>query len=758
MSKRRGDSYGEIVRRATEYMQANFSQPVFIDEVAKAAFYSPVQLRRAFRKVTGQSVLVYLNGLRLERARQMLRDTDLSIAEISLSTGFSDPAYFATAFKRLAGLTPMQFRAGSRENSAAEKTSASGKEIAEVFRDPLGGTFSPFWLPRLGEWKNETDFAEGLANEICELACTRRLPENFRLGFDFQFVLSKEFPPTDLIIKLLNEPLETTYVQIIVGAHDNTIGKMERTGIGVTCNTKARIRPGTWQRVEIELNDDTLTVRLDEQEVFSYRDPFPGGYASRSKISIGSWKSIVRFRNFSVVDLGIQPLVWAVRQGDSLFSAGLYGTARDFYLRLLESQASGSNSMELHYKIGMCFMRESAYARAGEWFSKILTRPDHDFWSRAARLAEAELAWESGDRRSFETRITLLSASAHFHNGLRELLSRVLLDLNSRGFYRDAGWICELFAAMEKEEALKIHPQVSRIETLVQLGRLQEAEGLIQEALRQKSVPEELRFICLMTLGEICSRQGKWQDADLNIQKIRAMTKDRTVLARCLVFEAYALRGQEKFEQALSLLDSLSQQIPNAPRHFAVFAQLTASFTFCAIEKTNQARGAIEKARQIDPGDSYLLPGLVGRFQFVPDLLDGNFEAAAEALMRSGQMWPKVICALLLIEAGICYELAGVSLKAQEAFTRVIDNYPANRYCFFGELARHLNRGEYETAFQMPYAFQIRSEVFCLLGMLCEAKGQKDRAQTFFRQSQAEDPTLSWPAAMSKRKLLAGSV
>lgn len=68
------------------------------------------RLNSAILRATGQTPLALIHGRLMKEARQMLEDSGLHIAEIALSLGFEDPAYFSRFFKRLSGRSPRQYR------------------------------------------------------------------------------------------------------------------------------------------------------------------------------------------------------------------------------------------------------------------------------------------------------------------------------------------------------------------------------------------------------------------------------------------------------------------------------------------------------------------------------------------------------------------------------------------------------------------------------------------------------------------------
>jgi transcriptional regulator GlxA family with amidase domain len=67
-----------------------------------------------FKEVTGQSFVAYLNRFRVARARSLLASTDKAISEISLETGFCNQSYFGVIFRRITGMTPLEYRLNRR--------------------------------------------------------------------------------------------------------------------------------------------------------------------------------------------------------------------------------------------------------------------------------------------------------------------------------------------------------------------------------------------------------------------------------------------------------------------------------------------------------------------------------------------------------------------------------------------------------------------------------------------------------------------
>ena len=104
------------VNRAVDYIDARYSYPISVEEIAAYAGVSRSTLFRHFRKLLGVSPIEYLEEYRIRRARELLLSTDLTVAAISVSTGYDNGLYFSKAFKKSVGMTPTAYRAGHRKD------------------------------------------------------------------------------------------------------------------------------------------------------------------------------------------------------------------------------------------------------------------------------------------------------------------------------------------------------------------------------------------------------------------------------------------------------------------------------------------------------------------------------------------------------------------------------------------------------------------------------------------------------------------
>ena len=102
------------VRRVIERMYADMDKKLSIEELARECNYSVGYFSHLFRAVTGVAPHAYMCRLRIERAKNLLDSTDLSVLEIALAVGCEDQNYFSRFFKEQTGFSPSAYRASKR--------------------------------------------------------------------------------------------------------------------------------------------------------------------------------------------------------------------------------------------------------------------------------------------------------------------------------------------------------------------------------------------------------------------------------------------------------------------------------------------------------------------------------------------------------------------------------------------------------------------------------------------------------------------
>ena len=99
---------------AIEYVSAHCNEKIYMEDVAKLCLLSESQMRRLFREELGMSPIEFKNAKRMEAAYELLKYSHTTIGEISNSLGFDNGYSFSTFFKKLAGVSPREYREEKR--------------------------------------------------------------------------------------------------------------------------------------------------------------------------------------------------------------------------------------------------------------------------------------------------------------------------------------------------------------------------------------------------------------------------------------------------------------------------------------------------------------------------------------------------------------------------------------------------------------------------------------------------------------------
>lgn len=100
----------ETVRRVHDYLTENIGQRITIETLARQFLINPTTLKKVFRSVYGNSLASHIKEHRMELAAQLLRETDLSMAQISEQIGYESQSKFTAAFKAYYDIPPTEYR------------------------------------------------------------------------------------------------------------------------------------------------------------------------------------------------------------------------------------------------------------------------------------------------------------------------------------------------------------------------------------------------------------------------------------------------------------------------------------------------------------------------------------------------------------------------------------------------------------------------------------------------------------------------
>lgn len=104
----------QFLSQVLQYIDRHYAEKITLEQLAQRTHISKSYLTRRFRQYTGETVINYINKLRVQYAQEMLISSDKNITEIAWETGFESPKYFHRIFKRETGESPAGYRRAHR--------------------------------------------------------------------------------------------------------------------------------------------------------------------------------------------------------------------------------------------------------------------------------------------------------------------------------------------------------------------------------------------------------------------------------------------------------------------------------------------------------------------------------------------------------------------------------------------------------------------------------------------------------------------
>ena len=100
----------ELAETVAKYIEDNYTTDFSLEQLAEYLHVNKYYLLRTFKQIKGDTPLVYHNKVRCEKAKELLEGTRLSVADISIRTGYNFPSHFSRVFRKTVGVTPSQYR------------------------------------------------------------------------------------------------------------------------------------------------------------------------------------------------------------------------------------------------------------------------------------------------------------------------------------------------------------------------------------------------------------------------------------------------------------------------------------------------------------------------------------------------------------------------------------------------------------------------------------------------------------------------
>lgn len=98
------------MKNALAYIQENYNKKISLSEVAENTFVSQWHLSKLLNKHLEKSFSEILNSIRIEKAKELLKDPSLRIGDVAEEVGFLDMAHFSRVFKKIEGISANEYR------------------------------------------------------------------------------------------------------------------------------------------------------------------------------------------------------------------------------------------------------------------------------------------------------------------------------------------------------------------------------------------------------------------------------------------------------------------------------------------------------------------------------------------------------------------------------------------------------------------------------------------------------------------------
>ena len=100
----------DVIYKAVGYIKQNYMKKITLEEVASHVYLSPSYFSKIFKDDMKCNFNTYVNHIRVERSKQLLRNDNINLVDVSNMVGYEDQSYFSKVFKKIVGVTPGKFR------------------------------------------------------------------------------------------------------------------------------------------------------------------------------------------------------------------------------------------------------------------------------------------------------------------------------------------------------------------------------------------------------------------------------------------------------------------------------------------------------------------------------------------------------------------------------------------------------------------------------------------------------------------------
>ncbi len=110
VANKREEKSTDIIKTSKRYIEENFDKDISLDDVSRVVNISPYYFSKIFKEESGLNFIEYLTNIRIDKAKELLLNSDYSMKEICSMCGYTDPNYFSRSFKKNVGVTPTEYK------------------------------------------------------------------------------------------------------------------------------------------------------------------------------------------------------------------------------------------------------------------------------------------------------------------------------------------------------------------------------------------------------------------------------------------------------------------------------------------------------------------------------------------------------------------------------------------------------------------------------------------------------------------------
>lgn len=107
---KREEQFDSVIMQAKTYIESNYHKELTLESVAHHLCFSPYYFSKMFKQQTGINFIDFLTSIRIEKAKELMNTTELSMKVITMKVGYKDPNYFSRVFKKITGVNPREYK------------------------------------------------------------------------------------------------------------------------------------------------------------------------------------------------------------------------------------------------------------------------------------------------------------------------------------------------------------------------------------------------------------------------------------------------------------------------------------------------------------------------------------------------------------------------------------------------------------------------------------------------------------------------